>query len=243
MSDKIWQLYKENKDQRIKEELILKYVNVVQNVAGRLYSGYGNNVEYDDLVSYGIFGLIDAIDKFDYEKNVKFETYAQIRIRGAIIDQLRNLDWVPRSVRQKHKKIEKAYKELESKLGRYATDKELAEYLDIDKKNLDDIFNEINNLSIVSLDEKINNNSNFSLVSNHGEYNPHENIEKEELRDELVKGLEQLSEKEQIVIKLYYYEEFTYKEIAHVLNVSESRISQIHSKAINKLGSKLLNTI
>ncbi|MCT4595608.1 MAG: FliA/WhiG family RNA polymerase sigma factor [Anaeromicrobium sp.] len=236
---KLWQLYEKTKDKHMKEKLILKYVSIVRNVAGRLFSSYGNNVEYEDLISYGIFGLIDAIDKFDYNKNVKFETYAQIRIRGAIIDQLRNLDWVPRSIRQKHKNIEKAYSELENRLGRYATDREIAEYMGLSKKELDNVFNEIHTLSIVSLEEKISNNSNFSIISNYHEYDPDRNIEKEEIKAELIRSLENLSEKEQMVIKLYYYEELTYKEIAHVLSVSESRISQIHSKAINKLGTRL----
>ncbi|MBF8983068.1 FliA/WhiG family RNA polymerase sigma factor [Lutibacter sp. B2] len=235
----LWCQYTKTRDKNIKDQLIVEHIDLVKNIAGRLYNNYGKNVEYEDLVSYGIFGLLDAIDKYDPLKNVKFETYAYIRIRGAIIDQLRSLDWIPRSIRQKHKNIEKAYIALENKLGRNPEDGEVAEYLKISLGELNDIFAEISSLSIVSLEEKIMSNANFSIVSDDIDYNPEECIQREEVKNSLIKGLDALSEREQKIIRLYYYSELTYKEISNILNISESRISQIHTKAIMKLKSKL----
>ena len=235
----LWCQYTKTRDKKIKDELIILYIDLVKHIAGRLYNNYGKNVEYEDLVSYGIFGLLDAIDKYDPLKNVKFETYAYIRIRGAIIDQLRSLDWIPRSIRQKHKKIEKAYIVLENKLGRNPDDVEVAEYLKISLAELNNIFAEISSLSIVSLEEKIMSNANFAIVAEDIDYNPEECIEREEVKNILIKGLDTLSEREQKIIRLYYYSELTYKEISNILNISESRISQIHTKSIMKLKSKL----
>ncbi|HYE83994.1 MAG TPA: sigma-70 family RNA polymerase sigma factor, partial [Clostridia bacterium] len=149
----LWETYSRTKAAAIREELILKYIYLVKFVAGRLYASYGNNVEYDDLVSYGIFGLIDAIDKYDFARGVKFDTYAQLRIRGAIIDQLREIDWLPRSVRQKSKELEKAYFEVENKLGRPATDEEMAESFGMSVEDFQKKIQNITTYSIVSLDD------------------------------------------------------------------------------------------
>lgn len=239
----LWKEYVKTRDKDIKNQLIIKYIDVVKIIAGRLYTSYGNNVEFEDLVSYGIFGLLDAIDKFDPFKNVKFETYAYIRIRGAIIDQLRTLDWVPRSVRQKYKKIEDAYKAIENKLGRSADDKELALQLGVSLDELNTMLTEVHSFSVVSLEEKISNNSNFTIVDEDIEYDPQENLDKEELKKILIDSIDYLKEREKKIITLYYYSELTYKEISSILGVSESRISQLHTKAIMKLRSKMKNII
>ena len=234
----LWHHYKKTKDPKDKGQLIETYIELVKIVAGRLYSTYGTNVEYDDLVSYGIFGLIDAIEKYEIDKNVKFETYAQIRVRGAIIDQLRNLDWVPRSIRQKAKAVDAAFHKLENNLGRCALDEEVARELGVTLQDYQVMLQQISNLNVVSLEEK--------LIETHvgnlreGEDNlPESIICSNETHEILKDSIEQLPERERRVIELYYYEELTYKEIGVVLNISESRVSQLHSKGISRLKTKL----
>ena len=238
-SPRIWDKYRKTRDRELKDQLVVENIELVKIIAGRLYSNYKNAVEFDDLVSYGIFGLLDAIDKFDPTKNVKFETYAHIRIRGAIIDQLRSQDWIPRSVRQKYKRIEDAYKTIENRFGRSATEEEVVSILGIQISELNEILSEIHTYSVVSLEEKITNNPNFTLVDSEMENEPQKHYEKEEVKGILKQLLKELPEKEQKVISLYYYSELTYKEIALIMGVSESRISQIHTKAIMKFRSKL----
>ncbi len=234
----LWQKLKLNKDFSAKAALIEHYVELVKIVAGRLYNTYGSNVEYDDLISYGIFGLIDAIDKFELEKSVKFETYAQIRIRGAIIDQLRNLDWVPRSIRQKSKAVDSAYHKLENSLGRSATDEEVAKEMEMSLPEFQSVLQQINNLHVVSLEEKLMEGSVNNLHSEE-ETLPESIICTQESYETLQTSIENLPDREKQVIMLYYYEELTYKEIGSVLNISESRVSQLHTKAISRLKSKL----
>lgn len=236
--ESLWQHYKKTKDHHTKGKLIESYIELVKVVAGRLYSTYGTNVEYDDLVSYGIFGLIDAIEKFEPDKNVKFETYAQIRIRGSIIDQLRSMDWVPRSIRQKAKSVDAAFHKLENSLGRSAEDHEMAQELGISVQEYHHVLQQINNLNIISLEEK--------LVEGHlgglheGEEAVPENIIcSQETYEVLKAAIDQLPERERQVLVLYYYEELTYKEIGSVLEISESRVSQLHSKGISRLKAKL----
>jgi len=200
--NQLWEQYGKTKDHKIREELIVHFLYLVKYVAGRLFASYSSHVEFDDLASYGVFGLIDAIDKYDVSRNVKFETYAQLRIRGAIIDHLREIDWLPRSVRQKAKELERAYSELENELGRSATDQEIADKLGV---------------SIDVFHKKISTVSTYSLVS----------------LDDL------LEQKERRIVELYYYEELTYKEIGKILSISESRVSQLHTKAILKLRNKI----
>ncbi|KAB3531358.1 FliA/WhiG family RNA polymerase sigma factor [Alkaliphilus serpentinus] len=235
---KLWQNYKNNNDVISKHSLIEAYIELVKIIAGRLYSNYGTNVEYDDLVSYGIFGLIDAIEKFEIDKNVKFETYAQIRIRGAIIDQLRNLDWIPRSIRQKAKTVEVAYRKLENQHGRNATDTEIADELLISVDEFHSLLQQINNLNIVSLEENLLEGS-IKNLSGSKENTPEEILCGQETKQILQTSIELLPEREKQVISLYYFEELTYKEIGAILGISESRVSQLHSKAISRLKSKL----
>lgn len=235
----LWDNYIKTKDVKIREELIIKYLYLVKFVAGRLYANYGNNVEYDDLVSYGVFGLIDAIEKYDTARGVKFDTYAQLRIKGAIIDYLREIDWLPRSVRQKAKELEKAYYELENELGRPANDEEVAAKLDVTVEEFQKKIQHISTYSIVSLDDLLEQKREFANDEGNNENNPGAALEKDVFRNIIIETINALPEKENRVITLYYYEELTYKEIGKLLNISESRVSQLHTKAIIKLKSKI----
>ncbi len=239
LNSALWEAYIKNKNKASKDRLIESYIELVKVVAGRLYNSYGNNVEFEDLVSYGIFGLLDAIDKFDPNRNVKFETYAYIRIRGSIIDQLRALDWVPRSIRQKYKRLEEVYKEVENQLGQSASDREIALKLGISVSDLNKMLSEVHTFSIVSLEEKISNNINFNIIDDDINIEPQKHFEKKELKKILLESINTLPEKEKRIISLYYYSELTYKEISSIVGVSESRISQLHTKAIIRLRNKL----
>lgn len=234
----LWHNYKKNKDLQAKIKLIEQYIQLVKIIAGRLYTSYGTNIEYDDLVGYGIFGLIDAIEKFDLDRQVKFKTYAQIRIRGAIIDELRLLDWIPRSVRQKVKQVDEAYNKLENQLGRSASEIEVANELGITVKELQNILMQTNSFNVVSLEETIFENNIISKQEQQ-DYSPEELICTRETYNILKKSIEQLPNREKQVISLYYYNNLTYKEIGAILDISESRVSQLHSKAILRLKAKL----
>lgn len=242
---KLWEEYSKNHSSANREKIIIEYAELVKIVAGRLSMYLGYNVEYDDLVGYGVFGLIDAIDKFDYLKGVKFETYATLRIRGAILDQIRKMDWLPRTLRQKQKKIDVAYQKIESQLGRAATDEELAQELDITVKELVNWQNQTKISSLISLDEYIEQGSDVKVCDNENSHytQPEKFIERSELKAILLESLESLTEKEKKVILLYYYEELTLKEISLTLEVSESRVSQLHTKALQKMRNKVGNNI
>lgn len=230
--------YYRTKSDALREQLIIEYVPLVKVVAGRLSMYLGYNVEYEDLCSYGVFGLIDAIDKFDQEKDVKFETYASLRIRGAILDQIRKLDWIPRTVRQRQRQIETAMRELESENGRPATDAELAVRVGISEDELNEWQSQCKVGNVVSLNEYLETGADISNeaagASRHFE-TPENVFLKEELKGKLLEALELLTEKEKNVVIFYYYEELTLKEISNVMDVSESRVSQLHTKALNKM--------
>ncbi len=240
---RLWLQYKASRDQRIKDTLIMKYASFVKYVAGRIAVNLPSNVEFDDLVSYGILGLIDAIDKYDPERNVKFKTYAKTRIRGAIFDELRVLDWTPRSIRQKARKLEKAYAKLEGKLGRDATDEEIADFLKVDISELHKLFDETKKSLLLSLDEIFyddeEGSSRFDFVENQKSDNPQAKIEEAEAKRILADAIGKLSERERMVVTLYYYEDLTSKEIGKILGVSDSRVSQLHTKAILRLRGRL----
>lgn len=239
---KLWQEYSKNKSSALREQLIIEYSQLVKLVAGRLSMYLGYNVEYDDLCGYGIFGLIDAIDKFDCTKNVKFETYASLRIRGAILDQIRKMDWIPRSLRQKQKKIDTAMSKIEAEKGRIATDEELAAELELTLEEFNEWQGQTKATNLVSLDEYNETSGNESKMESLGHTRfeqPEEVIEREELKKMLVEAISLLTEKERSVVTLYYYEEMTLKEISLVLDVSESRVSQLHTKALAKMKTKL----
>lgn len=241
--NKLWENYGKTKSPEIREKLILEYAPLVKLVAGRLSMYLGYNVEYEDLVSYGIFGLIDAIDKFDSMKAVKFETYASLRIRGAILDQIRKMDWIPRTIRQKQKKIDSAMKEIEQDTGRMATDEEIAKKLGITDDDYLGWQSQMKITGLVSLDEFLESGTESipQQGNQHRFESPEEVIEKTELKKTLELALELLTEKEKKVILLYYYEDLTLKEISNVLEVSESRISQLHTRALQKMKTKMGN--
>ncbi len=240
--NKLWIEYAaSNQNSAIREKIILEYAPLVKLVAGRLSMYLGYNVEYEDLVSYGIFGLIDAIDKFDYTKAVKFETYASLRIRGAILDQIRKMDWIPRTIRQRQKQIDAVMRQIESEKGRVATDEEIALGLGITNDEYVEWQSKMKITNIVSLNEFLEQGSevpNTPTGSRHF-IMPEEAAMQEELKVMLMDSLKLLTEKERRVIELYYYEDLTLKEISHVLEVTESRVSQLHTKALQKMKTKL----
>jgi len=241
--DKLWKNYISTRSNEYRDELIVEYAQLVKLVAGRLNMYLGYNVEYDDLVGYGIFGLIDAIDKFDYGKNVKFETYASLRIRGAILDQIRKMDWIPRTVRQKRKKIEEAIKQIETKTGRNASDEEIAQELGIGEEELNDWQTQLNVTNVISLNEFVEQGGEPVMDAKNNSHfiQPEESVQEEELKKVLMESLELLTEKEKKVILLYYYEDMTLKEISSILEVSESRVSQLHTKALLKMRKRMGN--
>lgn len=241
---KLWARYMATKSPEIREQLILEYANVVNLVAGRLSMYLGYTVEYDDLVGYGIFGLIDAIDKFDTEKNVKFETYASLRIRGAILDQIRKMDWIPRTLRQKQKRMDAAAAKLEAEYGRPAKAYEIADELGISLEEYEDWKTEAEFTNLVSLDDYLEQGSEGGMESFGTRFQqPEKAVEKQELKEMLVKALKTLTENEQKVITFYYYEELTLKEISQILSVSESRVSQLHTKALQKIKNQLGDSV
>lgn len=239
--EKLWDLYAKNKSPELREKIIIEYAHLVKLVAGRLSMYLGYNVEYEDLVSYGIFGLIDAIDKYDFNKNVKFETYASLRIRGAILDQIRKMDWIPRTLRQKQKKLEQAMHEFEVEFGRAATSEELSKKMDISVEELKGLVNQTQIASLVSLDEYLEQGSDISPEGNNKSCfeSPEQVIDRQELKRTLTEAIEALNDNEQKVIAFYYFEELTLKEISKVLGVSESRVSQLHTKALKKMREKI----
>ena len=242
---KLWDKYMKTKSQEIREQLILEYVNLVNLVAGRMGMYLGYTVEYDDLVGYGIFGLIDAIDKFDLEKQVKFETYASLRIRGAILDQIRKMDWIPRTLRQRQRQMDHACMKLESELGRPASDAEIANELDISVEEYNGWKNEAQFMNLVSLDDYLEQGGDgrMEVAGSRRFDHPEQAVEKRELKKMLAEALKSLTEKECSVITLYYYEDMTLKESIQVLSVSESRVSQLHTKALRKIKEQLGDSV
>ena len=242
---RLWEDYARLKTSDLREKLILEYAPLVKIVAGRLSMYLGYNVEYEDLVSYGLFGLIDSIDKFDASKEVKFETYASLRIRGSILDQIRKMDWIPRTIRQRQKQIDAAMKEIELQEGRPATDAEIARRIGISEDEFLDWQGQIKADNIISLNEYIEQGNDVASEASLGSGfdTPETVIEKSELREMLDEALELLTEKEKKVILLYYYEELTLKEISNILGVSESRVSQLHTRALQKMKTKMGNYI
>jgi RNA polymerase sigma factor for flagellar operon FliA len=245
--DELWEEYKHTRNPAIRELFIKQYSPLVKYVAGKVAVGMPSNVEFDDLVGFGVFGLLDAIDKFDPDKNVKFKTYAVTRIRGSIFDELRSMDWVPRSVRQKTREIEDAIVRLESKLGRTANDTEIAATLGVSEAEYQQTMFKISGTSIMSLNDVWYSGDDSERISigdsieSPSSMNPDVIIEREEIKRVIVEAINELPEKEKMVLVLYYYEDLTLKEIGQVLNVTESRVSQLHTKANLRLRAKLTN--
>jgi RNA polymerase sigma factor FliA len=242
----LWARFKDDGDADAREQLILNYSPLVKFVAGRLATGLPHTVENSDLISYGIFGLIDALDKYDPDRGIKFETYAIARIRGAIIDELRAMDWVPRSVRARARDIEKAIITLEGRLKRTPEDAEVAQELGISPKELQDIFAKLSYTSVASFDdvwapssEHDERSALTAGIEDENAENPVEAFESEEMREVLAGAIERLPERERTVIALYYYEGLALKEIGKILGVTESRVSQLHTKAVLRLRARL----
>ncbi|MFF7678614.1 RNA polymerase sigma factor WhiG [Actinacidiphila glaucinigra] len=244
--DALWRTYKATGDARLREQLILHYSPLVKYVAGRVSVGLPANVEQADFVSSGVFGLIDAIEKFDPERAIKFETYAITRIRGAMIDELRALDWIPRSVRQKARAVERAYATLEASLRRTPSESEVAAEMGIALEELHGVFSQLSLANVVALEELLHagpdGGDRLTLVDtleDTGADNPVEVAEDRELRRLLARAVNTLPEREKTVVTLYYYEGLTLAEIGQVLGVTESRVSQIHTKSVLQLRAKL----
>ena len=244
--ESLWRDFKSSHDEALRERLILHYSPLVKYVAGRVSVGLPATIEQADLVSYGIFGLIDAIEKFDLECQIKFETYAINRIRGAIIDELRAIDWIPRSVRFKAREVERALGELEARLLRPPSDAELAEELGVSLDDLQETLNQINLVSVVALDELMSvggeKGESVSLVDTLADAkaaDPELSFESEETRHILAQAINHLPERERLVITLYYYEGLTLAQIGQVLGVTESRVCQMHTKAVLQLRNKM----
>ncbi|CCQ93038.1 RNA polymerase sigma factor whiG [[Clostridium] ultunense Esp] len=239
-TDELWKRYVKTKDRSIKQLLIEEYIGLVKIVAGRMYNFYGSKIEYEDLVGFGVMGLIDSIERFDISKNIKFETYAQIRIKGTIIDNIRKLDWIPRTLRKKSKDIQNGMVNLENKLGRTPSNEELSKYLCISLEELDSALADISNFNVTSLEDLLINKGEYYIKNDNNLDTPENIYEKKEIIEILGNIIDELQENEKTVISLYYYEELTYKEIGHIMELSESRISQIHSKAILNIKNKLI---
>jgi len=244
----LWEDFKASGSPAARDQLILKYSPLVRYVAGRVGVGLPPNVEQADLVSYGIFGLIDAIEKFDLERAIKFETYALSRIRGAIIDELRSMDWIPRSVRSKAREVERTYAELETELHRTPTEPEVAARMGIPLRDLHSIFSQVSYVNVVALDELLggggggDKGEGMSLgdtLKDTKAVDPVMAFEGEETKFLLARAIDQLPEREKIVVTLYYYEGLTLAEIGSVLGVTESRICQMHTKAVLQLRGRL----
>ncbi len=241
----LWHQYKNSPDSpQLREKLILKYLHLVRYVVSRLPITLPVSIAQEDLVSYGTMGLMEAVERYDLSRGLKFETYAVTRIRGAIIDQLRFQDWVPRGVRKRAKDLQEAMARLEEKLGRNPTEDELAEELGVTKHKLKMILSESNNL-LISLDESRGDDSSGStaslmdLVEDKNSPDPQAELESGELRRRLAEAIGKLPEREKLLIALYYHENMTLKEIGEVISVSESRVCQLHAQAILRLRGAL----
>ncbi len=242
--NRLWRDYVASQDQSLRDRLLVHYSPLVKYVASRVAVGLPQNVEHADLVSYGIFGLIDAIERFDLERGYKFETYAISRIKGAIMDELRSIDWVPRSVRSKARSVETAYAKLESRLHRSPTDEEVAEELDITIDQLQTLLSQISFVGLVALDEMLaggERGESITLgdtIADKG-MGPGGTFELQEMRQLLAGAINTMPEREKIVLTLYYYEGMTLNEIGQVLGVTESRVCQIHTKAVLHLKARM----
>jgi RNA polymerase sigma factor FliA len=241
----LWQEYRATRDRAVRDRLILTYAPLVKFVAGRLGSSLPSHVDEQDLVSYGLLGLIGAIERYDPAREIKFETYAIARIKGAIIDELRSLDWVPRSVRARAREIERAIVELERTLMRAPTDAEIARKVGISEDELERSLSDISRSSMAALDELWSPQAGgdqvalIDTIEDPVGPNPEFSLEQTELNEALAEAIARLPEREKLVVTLYYYEELTLREIGEVLGVTESRVSQLHTKAVLRLKARL----
>lgn len=236
----LWARFKEQDDQRARDELIVHYMRVVKYIAGRMAMHVPNSVEMDDLIGWGVLGLMDAVEKFDHQQNIKFSTYASIRIRGAIIDQIRTLDWAPRSLRTMARKVGASREKLRHEIGRDPSSEEIAADLGTTPDHVEDTLSQLQTAQILSLDDYLPSEDSgetrkVEMVGNAGVPHPSHTAEQRERQEILVEVILDLPEQQQKVLNLYYFEELTLKEVGAVLEVSESRVSQIHSAAMKRL--------
>jgi RNA polymerase sigma factor for flagellar operon FliA len=242
----LWRRYKRDGNDRARERLVVAYSPLVKYVSGRMASGLPAHVEEADLISYGLGGLISAIQRFEPEREIKFETYAITRIKGAIIDELRSLDWVPRSVRARARAIERANTKLEHKLQRAPTDEEMSAELEMSVTDFQDALLQISNSTVAALDElwTVSDASGdqvslLDTLQDPGAPDPAHVIDATDLKDRIADAIARLPEREKLVVALYYYENLTLREIGEVLGVTESRVSQLHTKAVLRLRGRM----
>jgi RNA polymerase sigma factor for flagellar operon FliA len=234
--------------QNLKEQIVLEHTPLIRYIVNRIAVRLPSHIDLDDLHNTGVIGLMDAIEKYNPEKNCKFKTYAEFRIKGAILDQLRSLDWVPRSVRQKSRRLERAYVEIEQRLGRSASEHEVADLLGLELGEFHFLVNQVRGISMVNLDELRSGNdldqAGFGdIFEDVKAENPFHSLKARELRQAIAECISDLPEKERLVISLYYFEDLNMKEIGNVLGITESRVCQIHTKAVGRLRSKLNNIL
>ena len=240
--------YHKTGDLALKEKILVANLPLITYICERLAVSFPQSVEFDDLKSLGTLGLIDAIENFKPEKQVRFTSYAALRIKGSVIDGLRSLDWVPRSVRKKARNIEKVIHELQGELGRPATDVEMAERMEIEVSDYHIMLEEVSPISFLSLNDTVYEDGDQSvrlgeIIEDNDNYGPLTDLERKEVKEILIKGINSLPEREKLVLALYYYEELTLKEIGEVMQISESRVCQIHTEAMLKLRSRVRHTI
>jgi len=238
--------YRSTVEPKIKEQIIIEYAPLVRFIAQKIASRLPPNIELDDMISCGVIGLMDAIEKFDPSRDNKFKTYAEFRIRGAILDELRSQDWVPRSVREKAKLVERAYAKLEKELGRPATDEEMCEELLISMDEFHELINKSKSVSLLNIEDaaamsKGDKKLMVSLMETSRSANPQSAVGYKKAQEIIKDGIKGLPEKQRLVLSLYYFEDLNLKEIGQVLDVTESRVSQLHTQAILKLKAKLKN--
>jgi len=239
-TESLWFEYSKKKDLDLRNQIILKYIYLVKHVVNRMWGTYSHRNQADEMMSWGVLGLIDAIDRFDLTRGVKFETYAYFRIRGEIIDQIRKNDWIPKNVRMQSKRIEETIMQLEDRLARHPSAQEIADHLSIPLEDYFKILSQVHSSTIVSLEEQIADSlTGLNSVSDKGK-TPEQIIYDKEVKRILTSAIEEIPEKEKQVLSLYYFEQLNLKEIGVVLGVSESRISQIHTKALMRLKNKLV---
>lgn len=227
-----------------KDKLIMEYAPLIKFIAQKIAIRLPSNIELDDLISSGVIGLMDAIEKYDPSRDNKFKTYAEFRIRGAILDELRAQDWVPRSVRDKAKMLDRTMVKLEATLGRTATDEEVAEKLDVSMEEFHDLVNQVRPVSLLSIDEaatfsNVDKKSILNILEGTKFNNPFSQLNLKSVKNIITKSIEELPEKQRLVLSLYYYEDLNLKEIGQVLRVTESRVSQLHAQAVSRLRAKL----
>ena len=239
----LWKDFSKTRSIEARNELVMAYIHLVKMIVRRLLPTYHKHVEFDDLMSSGMLGLMDAVDKFDPGKEVKFETYASLRIRGEIIDQIRKQDWAPISLRQKIKRIEEGYSSLEGQLGRSVNEREVAAFLEMSEDDVKKTLDESHTFNVMCLDEVLVDHMKNDDMLTSREETPEEKVLNKEMINLLAKYIDTLNDKERQVVALYYYEELTLKEIGLTLGVTESRVSQIHSKAMMTLRTKLTAAI